>query len=175
QQNLTRSPSRRPTTLPLMLVAYEESYQWLERFTFWLSNQIGITTESLVNIRMCVGEIFNNINDHAREKIGCIFAQHYPKRKEIKIAISDFGIGIPDNIRRISPSLQDHEAIEMASNEGVTSKTSPRNLGAGLHTLIENVVNDNGGSVYIHSNYGILSCVRGHNGVTKIPKLEHGF
>src|SRR5690606_13738642 len=130
---------------------------------------------TLTTIRTCFGEIFNNIQDHAQESTGCIFAQHYPNKNQIKIAISDFGIGIPDNIRRINPSLQDHYAIEKASEEGFTSRTSPRNLGAGLHTIIENVVNNNNGAVHIHSNYGILSCIKGEDGVEKYPTLEQGF
>jgi anti-sigma regulatory factor (Ser/Thr protein kinase) len=175
-QTITDNPEIRPTTIPLKLVTYENSYQWLERdFTFWLSQQLGINPKSLVNIRMCIGEIFNNINDHAQENTGCIFAQHYPRSKEIKIAISDFGVGIPNNIRRLNPSLQDHHAIEKATEEGFTSKTSPRNLGAGLHTLIENVVNDNGGAVHIHSNYGILSCTKGYTEIQKTPILKNGF
>nr|WP_239587594.1 ATP-binding protein [Bacillus pakistanensis] len=175
-ETITKYPETRPTTIPLRLIAYKDSYQWLENdFTHWLSAQLGITPKSLVNIRMCFGEIFNNINDHAQENIGCIFAQHYPRSNEIKISISDFGVGIPNNIRRVSPSLQDHEAIERATVEGFTSKTSPRNLGAGLHTLIENVVNDNGGVVFIHSNYGILTCIKGNNMIQKFPLIKKSF
>ncbi|WP_339165347.1 ATP-binding protein [Siminovitchia sp. FSL W7-1587] len=175
-KSITSYPGVRPTTIPLKLVAYSDSTQWLENdFTFWLSNQLSIPPNTLTTIRTCFGEIFNNIKDHAQENIGCIFAQHYPNKNQIKIAISDFGMGIPDNIRRIYPSLQDHLAIEKASEEGVTSKTSPRNLGAGLHTLIENVVNNNKGAIHIHSNYGIVSCIKGNDGVEKQATLERGF
>ncbi|WLR54275.1 ATP-binding protein [Mesobacillus subterraneus] len=173
---ITSSPSVRQTTIPLQLIPYSNSYQWLRTdFAFWLSNQLGVTVQSLDNIIMCFGEIFNNINDHAQENTGCIFAQHFPNLKEIKIAISDFGVGIPNNIRQIEQSLQDHFAIARATEEGITSRTSPRNLGAGLHTLIENVVKDIGGAVHIHSNYGILSCALGNNEVYKTPVLMNKF
>lgn len=166
KKTLINTAQVRPTTIPLELISWERSFQWLEGdFTHWLSRRLGVSIPSLVNIKMCFGEIFNNINDHAQQNIGCVFAQHYPKINEIKIAVSDFGVGIPDNIRRISPGLKDHEALLKAIEDGFTSKTSPRNLGAGLHTLVANVVNDNKGSVHIHSNYGILECTYGYNGL----------
>ncbi|WP_121603768.1 ATP-binding protein [Virgibacillus sp. Bac332] len=177
-KNLTSFPSPRQTTIPLKLIAYSDSPRWLEKeFSFWLSDQLDIPFSSLATIRICFGEIFNNIRDHAQENIGCIFAQHYPNKNEVKITISDFGVGIPENIRKIRPSLQDHEAIFMAATEGFTTKTSPRNLGAGLHTLIENVVRNNNGSVHIHSNYGILNCTKGiiTNEVEKNTSLKSSF
>lgn len=169
--NVSNKASIRSTTLPLQFVSYANSYQWLDKdFVFWLSRQLNITQESLLDIKMCFGEIFNNINDHsfADHKTGCIFAQHYPKSNTVNIAISDFGVGIPNNIRKIHPSLTDSEALLKAVEEGVTSRTSPRNLGVGLYTLYKNVVEDNGGSIFIHSNYGILECINGQNG----PKMN---
>lgn len=174
--SLTSNPSRRSTTMPLKLVAYNNSYQWLDNdFTFWLSNQLGVSSESLTNIKISFGEIFNNIRDHAQENTGCIFAQHYPANDEVKIAISDFGIGIPKNVRKIEPSLLDDQALEKATTEGFTTRTTPRNLGAGLHTLIQNVVNDNGGAIHIHSNYGIISCTKGNDDIIKETSLKSAF
>lgn len=173
---LSEKPIVRATTMPLELISWERSFQWLDgNFTYWLSSRLCVTPQSLTNIKMCFGEIFNNINDHAQQNIGCVFAQHYPKNNEIKIAISDFGVGIPDNIRKISPSLQDHQALLKAIEEGFTSRTSPRNLGAGLHTLVTNVVNNIKGSVHIHSNYGILNCTYGQNGVLTEALLKNSF
>lgn len=178
-ESLTPRPKRRPTTIPLELVAYTKSARWLEMdFSSWLSGRLEIPSSSLSTIRICFGEIFNNIENHSQKNIGCIFAQHYPTSNEIKITISDFGIGIPENIRKIKPSLRDHEAIELAATEGVTTKTSPRNLGAGLHTLIENVVRNNQGSIHIHSNYGIFNCTKGINTNEEVRKeaiLAQGF
>ncbi|WP_193064925.1 ATP-binding protein [Oceanobacillus oncorhynchi] len=177
-KNLTSYPARRPTTIPLELIAYTDSARWLEmEFSHWLSGRLEIHTNSLSTIRICFGEIFNNIRDHAQENTGCIFAQHYPALNKVKITISDFGVGIPNNIKSIRPSLRDHEAIELASAEGFTTRTTPRNLGAGLHTLIENVVKNNHGSVHIHSNYGILNCTKGinNNEVCKVASLATGY
>lgn len=157
----------RDTTIPLEIVTYANSYQWLDSSLMnWLSRTLNITKNSLTDIKMCLGEIFNNINDHAQENTGCIFAQHYPANNKVSIAISDFGVGIPNNIRKINPSLSDGEALGKAIEEGFTTKTNPRNLGVGLHTLVKNVVEHNKGSLFIHSNYGILNCISGDTNYT---------
>lgn len=177
-ENLREHARVRSTTIPLEIIPYTDSQRWLEHsFSHWLSGRLNIPINQLSTIKVCLSEIFNNIRDHAMENIGCIFAQHYPNNKEIKISISDFGVGIPTNIKKERPCLDDGEAIKVASSEGFTTKTSPRNLGAGLHTLIENVVKNNKGSVHIHSNYGILNCNQGINlnEVFKSSTLASGF
>jgi len=124
---------------------------------------------------MCLGEIFNNIKDHSSENIGSIYAQHYPNKNLLIFSIADFGVGIPQNIRKINNELSDEEALGFAIIEGVTSMTSPRNLGAGLHTLIKNVVNSNKSAVHIHSGYGILNALAGHDKVDVETTSSTGY
>ncbi len=158
---LSDSPAVRSTTIPIQSVAYSSSYKWLENdFTPWLSRQLGINKESLANISISFGEIFNNIRDHAEENIGCIFAQCYPNKNQLMIAISDFGVGIPYAIRTVYPSLTDEEAIVSALEEGFSSKSTPKNRGAGLQTLLQNVVVNNGGELHIRSFYGTITAHR---------------
>lgn len=158
---LTQHAEVRSTTMPLKLIDYDESYQWIDfRFIPWLSERLLISPHSLTDIKVSVGEIFNNIRDHAGEKTGCIFAQHYPNKKRLKISISDFGIGIPNTIRREYPSLNDEQALRKAIEEGVSSKSSPRNRGAGLKTLLQNVVINYGGTVQIRTYSGVLNVKR---------------
>lgn len=165
----------RATTRPLKSVKVDESYQWFDGIVFWLSGRLGLTTESLANLKMCLKEIFNNINDHSKELLGCAFVQHYPYKNEVSIAISDFGVGIPYNIQALNPSLNDAQCLLKAVEEGYSTKSNPRNRGAGLITLIDNVVKDNKGTVYIHSNHGILECKYKQNEVVKSPLLKRAF
>jgi anti-sigma regulatory factor (Ser/Thr protein kinase) len=161
---VTKNNKARTTTFPLETVTHDRSYQWLDNsFIPWLSRELKVPAMSLTDIKVCFGEIFNNIRDHSNEMTGCIFAQHYPNKKEIIISISDFGVGIPNTMRRIHPSLRDDEAILKSIEEGVTSKTVPGNRGAGLNTLIKSVCQFNGGDLHIHSNHGILNCISGKN------------
>lgn len=177
KEKILPSSSVRPTTLPLQWVSSDTSYQWVDvKFAPWLSRQLGVHISTLGTIKMCILEILNNIRDHAQEQIGCIFAQHYPSDNSIKINISDFGVGIPNTIRKVIPDIEDDVALKMAIIEGVTSQSLPSNRGAGLHTLLENVVLNNGGTVKIHSNYGILSAFRTQNGdIVTQTKLESGL
>ncbi|MFI2132925.1 ATP-binding protein [Lysinibacillus fusiformis] len=157
-KSLVEDVALRSTTIPLLNVAYEESHSWLQNtFTPWLAQQLGVKRATLGNIEMCLGEIFNNIKDHSSENIGCIYAQHFPQKKLLTFCIADFGVGIPYNVKKIIPGCSDSEALLHAIKEGFTTKTSPRNLGAGLYTMIKNIVVNLNGSVHINSGYGILN------------------
>jgi len=166
-EKLNESSRPRTTTFPLESVQYNHSPALLElRFIPWLSRRLNVNAKSLIDIKICLEEIFNNINDHAHENTGCIYAQHYPNKdneNKVVIAISDFGVGIPYNIRKVKECGDDGETLKEAIKEGVSSRSTPRNRGAGLHTLVKNVVENNGGRVHIHSNNGILSCYKVNN------------
>ncbi|MED3986294.1 ATP-binding protein [Peribacillus simplex] len=175
-RKLNDESSVRETTIPLQNVTYSRSYQWLEAtFITWLAGQLGVKIATLGNIKTCLGEVFNNIRDHSSENIGLIYAQHFPARNKIVISIADFGVGIPTNIRKKSPALQDAEALVLAIEDGYSTYTSPRNLGAGLHTLIKNVVEDSNGTVHIHSGYGILNTEFVHNDIQVSSSTSNGF
>ena len=48
-----------------------------------------------------VWEIYANAFEHGRSAIGVFSCgQHYPKRKELDLAVVDFGVGIPSNVRQ---------------------------------------------------------------------------
>lgn len=148
----------RETTQPLTFVEIDESYQWFDKIINWLSIRLKVSRSSLANLKMCLQEIFNNIKDHSSESLGCAFIQHFPYLNTVTIAISDFGVGIPHNISKTQPSLNDAQCIVKATEEGFSTWTHPHNRGAGLVTLIDNVVGDNKGTVFIHSNNGVLEC-----------------
>lgn len=173
-RTLYPNSSVRPTTLKLQDVTVESSHQWLDmNFAPWLSGRTNLILESFNDIKMCFGEIFNNIKDHANENIGCIFAQHFPNISKIKISISDFGVGIPNTIRRIHPSLDDSQALELAIQEGISSESQPSNRGAGLHTLIHNVVLNYNGEVQIRSFNGVLTCEKNEDGHIRVNSYKN--
>lgn len=176
-EKIYKSSSPRSTTIPLQLVTYAESVQWLDNnLITWLSCRLNINRNSLTNIKICIQELFNNIKDHSDENIGCVFAQHYPKYKIVDFAISDFGVGIPYRVQQIYPTFKDSEAINRALKHGFTTRSIPRNAGAGLDILIEGIVNINKGMVYIHSNHGILECVNDKLKIKKrIKNIPHFY
>jgi anti-sigma regulatory factor (Ser/Thr protein kinase) len=154
--------SIRPTTIPLQLVKHEESYSWIEhRLLPWLSRRLNMTPRSFETIKICLQELFNNINDHAQQKTGSIFVQQYPKKNIINIALSDVGVGIPYNICKKVDQANDSLAILLATTEGFTTRSTPRNAGAGLDIFLQ-VLARNNGNAAIYSNRGALSCITSH-------------
>lgn len=142
----------RATTRPLIRIAQNDAHHWLETNLLpWLAHRMQITEASLYSLKVCVSELFNNIRDHTRYDIGSIFVQHFPRENRVVVSVSDFGIGIPENVRKNLPALSDAEAIVQAVQEGFTTKSTPANRGAGLDYLARVVVLTNGGTLTVHS------------------------
>jgi len=146
----------RRTTIALEKISIESSFEWIEYTLLpWLKRQIGLGRKvKLESFRICMMEIFNNISDHSSEHIACLYAQHYPRQKEIKIAVSDFGVGIPTNVRKVMRVDYDSYAIRKSVEEGFSSKSIPTNRGSGLDILMKNIVINNNGNLTILSNKG---------------------
>jgi hypothetical protein len=80
---LSNTASVRSTTLPLNLVDYSKSYEYMGvKLIPWLARSLSCDEPSLATLKVCFQEIFNNIKDHSTEKIGCSFAQHYPQKNQ---------------------------------------------------------------------------------------------
>lgn len=122
-----------------------------------MSYKLGVPGAGLGSLRTCVKELFNNIIDHSTQENGFIHVQHHPNSGLIHIAVSDFGKGIPSNIRARFGAMSDGEAIRRASQPGVTTKSVPGNQGIGLDFLIDNVTG-NRGHLSIYSFSGSLHC-----------------
>ena len=178
-QKISKFSKARDTTIPLRKLARSSSFDWLHNVVVpWLSAKLNMGPESFAEVVTCIYEIFNNIEDHSEEKIGCVFVQYFPQMSKIAVSISDFGIGIPGSMRPTFPGLSDGKAIEMAFEEGVTSKRHGRNLGAGLWLLRQNVVTRNRGELSVFSNLGRFRCsLRGesvHNSVVESTNFYPG-
>jgi anti-sigma regulatory factor (Ser/Thr protein kinase) len=119
----------------------------------------GLDLDSL-HINLC--EVFNNIFDHANSPInGYVFTQYYPAKNVIIIAICDFGVGIPKKVNdyRIGlhlDELPDNEAIIEALKDGFTTKSTEKNKGIGLCTVL-NIVRSLNGRLKIVSNKGFYT------------------
>jgi anti-sigma regulatory factor (Ser/Thr protein kinase) len=141
----------------------------------WLAKRLQVSTASLAEFKTCIREIFNNIEDHSTERIGCAHIQWFPNEQRIRMSVSDFGIGIPSEIRRVYPDKDDGEAIALAIQEGISSKRGGRNRGAGLSYLVDNVVRRNQGQLRIFSNHGQLTCSPTEHSVETNTRLSPGY
>lgn len=157
-QSINSCSRPRTTTLPCTKVEHADAHNWLEgQLIPWMSGVFGGNPSRFASIRTCIKEVFNNIQDHSTQNIGCIHAQHYPNAKQVNITVSDFGRGIPSTIKGRYGQMNDGRAILEASKEGVTAQTIPTNRGVGLDFLISNVI-ANHGKVNIFSLSGGLFC-----------------
>jgi hypothetical protein len=93
----------------------------------------------------------------------------------VDIGISDFGVGIPTVIRTKYPNYPDGRAILLATDEGITTKSSPRNSGAGLSVLIDYVVGYNGGKIEIRSGSGFVHCYQMNERIIKRSHQAPGY
>lgn len=161
----------RDSTFPIQPIRHRDSFAQIElEFLPWLNGKLQMGTSSLARLATCLKETFNNIKDHSTEDIGCMFAQFFPRSRELMIAISDFGIGIPAEVGRVLPKLTDEEAIERATKRGFSSKFG-RNRGVGLDEIIDYSVNALGGTVRLFSGKGQVLCDGGRKHCAKIKWL----
>jgi len=165
----------RESTLPLTIIKYSDSCDWINNILIrWLTRELSTKNEQpFQEIITCMYELFNNIIDHSSEESGCIFVQHYPRRNEIMIAISDFGIGIPGNVKKIFPEYEDHELLLKSIEEGFTTKATSKNRGAGLDILYNNVIKNNKGKIYLCSGSGVLESRYDFNCSCKMNKKAY--
>lgn len=154
--------SPRDTTVPFELFPAKNYVPYLyQNLMPWIGSSVNLSEDTLSTIRACLEEVFHNIDYHSGVDTGCVFAQHFPQKKRICIAISDFGIGIPTRVRTRASEASDAEALRLAVKEGWTTKTNVVNRGVGLSTLLKYITQRNSGTVLLHSGQGYLSATRG--------------
>lgn len=158
----------RQSTLPIRSLEPNETLMWLENVSMnWLANRLGTHRDSLAEIKICIEELFNNTKDHSGVRVSTAFIQHFPNKGEIKICISDLGIGLVTKIQRAHPDFTPLDCIIHAIREGFTTRSSYRNAGMGLFTLACMVCN-NGGKFILRT--GCISAIvyRGAEGLPSV-------
>lgn len=161
--------------LPLTLVESMESTNYVfTQMVPWLSREMGVSELALGTLRVCLEEIFFNIADHSGTGVGCVAAQIF-SGKDLHIAISDFGQGIPRLVRTVAPHLSDREAVRLACEEGFTTKSNVRNRGAGIPNLMKIITSPKWGVVWLDSGFGNVSAAYGGDGPKIVPRARASF
>jgi anti-sigma regulatory factor (Ser/Thr protein kinase) len=170
-KRIFQGSATRSTTIPLEIVGNDFAQDYLlNKLIPWVASAVGMSESSLSSVRSSLEEVLHNIRDHSGVDHGCAFAQHFPNKNEIQIAISDFGCGIPSAVRSSGRQETDSAALKLACQEGFTTKSNVRNRGAGLPTLIKFVTQRNRGMVSLVSGRGDLSAI--YSGSNKgVPKI----
>ncbi|WP_462387305.1 histidine kinase [Acidovorax sp. Q11] len=154
--------TRRPTTVPIHIFGINNYYGHLTgELMPWIATSLGITPQSLDVLRATLEEAYHNVAYHSGVNEGCVFAQHYPKRKTLEVIISDHGKGIPHRVRTKIPNISDSNALEQAFEKGFTTGSVVSNRGWGLWQLANFTAQKNGGHVTIRSGQGYAKAERG--------------
>ncbi len=160
-------PKECKTILPITNLTSNKYEEWSKKFEHWYSYNLGVSKVEVASIVAAVKDILNNVTDHANITSCGIFAQFIENQDKFYLAISDFGVGIPTNVKRFlkDDNLEDVTALKWAVEEGNSTKSTPRNRGVGLHVLLKNVVINCEGIVEIYSNHAKIICKKGNDGL----------
>lgn len=102
-------------------------------------------------------EVFANAFEHSKTPVGVFSCgQHLPNRRELLLAVADFGVGIPSNVRMYlgRPDLSAPDAMRWAFGRGNTTQerqTFARGLGL---DLLKEFVQKASGVIQIFSHDG---------------------
>lgn len=131
-----RRNSRSTSVVLRVLNDFDGSY--LMQIAHWLTANSSIPREAARDIvAIPLPEIINNVFDHSGSLIGCcISAQAYPREKQLMFSVTDLGVGFLKNLLLRYPQLNcEKDAIDLAVQLGVSSKSRSSNCGAGLDIL----------------------------------------
>ena len=123
--------------LNLWRVVREEADLYTNRVEEYFKNNY-FRNKDLSTISISMVEAFYNISDHAKageNAFSLIMYNH--KRKELKVAISDWGKGIVGTVREFDKSIKsDTEALERAIQDDFTISSTTHNKGKGLSNIL---------------------------------------
>jgi hypothetical protein len=103
---------------------------------------------------MSIQEVLTNVFDHSKSDDGCFdCAQYYPIKKTIRLCITDFGIGILSSLKKKYRIRTDLDAIKLAVQRGITSRS--QSAGFGLSNIRD----------FLKVNEGTLTIVSGRGKV----------
>ena len=105
-------------------------------------------------------EIYANAFEHSGTRVGVLSCgQYFKQRKELVLAVADFGVGIPSNARfhTGNATLPGGEAMQWAFTRGTSTAKKPGPRGMGLDLLKE----------FIKVNHGVLA-IYSHDGYARI-------
>jgi len=105
--------------------------------------------------RQSIFEVFENCATHSKSNLGIfVCGQSFPRLNRLDLTISDAGVGIRTNVRRIlDKKTSSVDAIRWAMKEGNTTKTGSQPGGFGL-ALLQEFINHNHGKIQIVSRQG---------------------
>jgi signal transduction histidine kinase len=108
------------------------------------------TEDHLERLQICMNELIQNVVDHSKSIVGGVSCARLVS-KEIRVGVTDLGIGIAESLRQRFEVRDELEALErIARDERLSARSRPNNAGLGLSHL-RSIIEDLGGTLTLLS------------------------
>lgn len=148
------------TAMPIRRVEKESMFEYIQATERYFKSICG--SKDLAMLNLCMSELINNVYDHSFSSIGAyVFCQYYPESNQIKMAVSDYGIGIPKSVNRFRLENNEHpfsdiDCIKWALKENRSTFSIPQNAGRGLD-IVNSFIKKNKGTWKLLSGKAFLN------------------
>lgn len=160
--------NRKESLLEICNVNDKNSIQVVDGIMRILQKSTSLDQNVLSCLNYCFWEMIDNIQEHAKSKIGgYVVVQNYPKKNNLEIDLVDTGRGIRASLSENAKfaDISEAEALQESIKEGMTRGTG---RGNGLfHTT--NFVKENDGTFWMHSGNHMLEVVKGRVKTFEVP------
>ena len=124
-----------------------------------IGRHVEMSEDEVDYVRICVNEIIQNVQDHAKSPIGAVMGGLWDiQSKSIEISIVDCGDGIATTLKRRYPNLPNAQmALEHVIQGGFSAKSLPDNQGLGISNVAAISINQLSGHAIIFSEDGLAA------------------
>ncbi len=110
-------------------------------------------------MRICVNEVLQNIQDHAKSPIGGLMTARYMKSShQVRIAIADAGLGIAHTLKVKYPDTTPITALQRVIQGNYSAHSRQNNMGLGISNLCQIVLNQLRGQIILLSGKAVAHC-----------------
>lgn len=123
-----------------------------------------IETDEEDYLRLCMNEVIQNIDDHAKSEIGGIWcARFIGAAGEVRVAIVDRGLGIQRTLAQRYPKVNSSvQALQCVFEGNYSSKSRKNNMGVGISNLAK-IISLKNGNLSIFSGDGLADIRHGES------------
>lgn len=160
-------------TIPLEQF-HRASWDRSHRIIKLLQRHTTLSTDAEDQIRICIQEVIQNIEDHAGSPIGGVMsARYFAHANEVRVGIVDRGVGIGTKLAAKYPDVTgSYMALSRVIQGGYSSRSRANNMGLGVSNLFA-LVKSAGGRIVVFSG-DAYAMVHGGGSPTVHP-LPCGF
>lgn len=170
--DLTHIKSESSLDLNLWKVSSKQSLFYSSHVSEYLKNRY-FRNKDLSLLRVILDELYANIADHSlSEETAYSFIHYDEQTRTINIAFCDFGIGIPESLRKAGHTSK-NGYIQLATNKGISARSNSHNKGFGLDTVVSSIADTDNNIWIISGNELFISY--GKNNIEQTVPLPYDF